>query len=126
MVMNAMTLNHRYTLALYKTRSLGALRDPTSGHLEFVHRALQALRPCDPKSNAHAHVCAFVSDGGKKSYGPTDGGRNKAFLGVGFFIFINIITNIVIVNTLDELIDKTTEITFAITQYLFCSACLEQ
>ena len=39
------------------TRSLGALRAPTSrrrpfGPLDFVLRALQALRPCDPRNNA--------------------------------------------------------------------------
>ena len=39
---------------LYITRSLGALRAPTSswrpfGHLDFVLRALRALRPCDPR-----------------------------------------------------------------------------
>ena len=38
------------------TRSLGALRAPTSswrlfGPLDFVLRALQALRPCDPRHN---------------------------------------------------------------------------
>ena len=47
-----------------KTRSLGALRAPTSslwpfgpalgpsGLLDFVLRALQALRPCDPRNGA--------------------------------------------------------------------------
>ena len=98
--MNAMTLNHRYTLALYKTRSLGALRDPTSGHLEFVHRALQALRPCDPKSNAHAHMCAFALDGVKiVGYGRT----NKAFLGVGFLCYQHRNTNI---NDKDHLVGQ--------------------
>merc|ERR1712020_786090 len=40
---------------LYNYRSLGALRAPTSswgpfGPLDFVLRALRALRPCDPRS----------------------------------------------------------------------------
>ena len=39
----------------FVTRSLGALRAPTSswrpfGHLGFVLRALRALRPCDPRA----------------------------------------------------------------------------
>ena len=52
----------------------------TSGLLDFVHRALRALRPCDPKSNAHACVCAFALDGGKKRRdGPTDQ-RTRCFL----------------------------------------------
>ena len=39
-----------------QTRSLGALRDPTSswrpfGPLDFVLRALRALRPCDPHND---------------------------------------------------------------------------
>ena len=39
---------------IHKTRSLGALRAPTSslrpfGPLDFVFRALRALRPCDPR-----------------------------------------------------------------------------
>ena len=39
---------------IYITRSLGALRAPTSswrpfGPLDFVLRALRALRPCDPR-----------------------------------------------------------------------------
>ena len=41
-------------MRIYITRSLGALRAPTSswrpfGPLDFVHRALRALRPCDPR-----------------------------------------------------------------------------
>ena len=43
-----------YFSKIYKTRSLGALRPPTStwrpfGPLDFVLRALRALRPCDPR-----------------------------------------------------------------------------
>ena len=39
---------------IYTTRSLGALRAPTSswrpfGPLDFILRALRALRPCDPR-----------------------------------------------------------------------------
>ena len=42
-----------------KTRSLGALRAPTYswrpfGPLDFVLRALRALRPCDPRTCIHA------------------------------------------------------------------------
>ena len=41
-----------------RTRSLGALRAPTSsqrpfGPLDFVLRALRALRPCDPRQGNH-------------------------------------------------------------------------
>ena len=47
--------------------------------------ALRALRPCDLKSNAHAHVCASVLDGVKNvTNGRTDGRTDKAFLGVGY------------------------------------------
>ena len=50
---------------LLLTRSLGALRAPTSswgpfGPLDFVLRALRALRPCDPRSfsqeGRHHHI----------------------------------------------------------------------
>ena len=42
------------------------------------------LRPCDPKSNAHAQVCAFALDGVKiVGYQRTNEPTNKAFLGVG-------------------------------------------
>ena len=42
-------------MMMMMTRSLGALRAPTSrwrpfGPLYFVLRALRALRPCDPRS----------------------------------------------------------------------------
>ena len=42
------------TVILYYTRSLGALWAPTSswrpfGPLDFILRALRALRPCDPR-----------------------------------------------------------------------------
>ena len=43
-----------FSINLYNTRSLGALWAPTSswrpfGPLDFVLRALRALRPCDPR-----------------------------------------------------------------------------
>ena len=45
-----------YMANIYITRSLGALRAPTSswrpfGPLDFVLRALRALRPCDPRNS---------------------------------------------------------------------------
>ena len=68
-----MTLLSHYTT---NTRSLGALRAPTSslwpfgppfgpsGLLNFVLRALRALRPCDPRTVASgtdvSHMDAFV------------------------------------------------------------------
>ena len=53
---------------IVKTRSLGALRAPTSslrpfgpalgpsGLLDFVLRALRALRPCDPRNDVSDHT----------------------------------------------------------------------
>ena len=51
----ALYLKLLHGIAIYRTRSLGALRAPTSswgpfGPLDFVLRALRALRPCDPRS----------------------------------------------------------------------------
>ena len=45
-----------FLLSIIKDRSLGPLRAPTSiwrpfGPLDFVLRALRALRPCDPRNN---------------------------------------------------------------------------
>ena len=47
-------------MTILLTRSLGALRAPTSrwrpfGPLDFVLRALRALRPCDPR-NVDQHL----------------------------------------------------------------------
>ena len=46
---------------IYLTRSLGALRAPTSswrpfGPLDFVLRALRALRPCDPRQACSSQI----------------------------------------------------------------------
>ena len=43
-----------FDVTIFNTRSLGALRAPTSswrpfGPLDFVLRALRALRPCEPR-----------------------------------------------------------------------------
>ena len=50
-------------------------------HLLLLLVIVHLLRPCDLKSNAHAHVCAFALDGVKNV---TDERTNKAFLGVGY------------------------------------------
>ena len=51
---------------IYVTRSLGALRAPTSrwrpfGPLDFVLRALRALRPCDPRK-VDQHLLFHLND----------------------------------------------------------------
>ena len=71
------------------TRSLGALRAPTSslgpsGLFDFVLYALRALRPCDPKSNAHAHMCVFALDGVKNITNERADGQGVSRSRVGY------------------------------------------
>ena len=70
-------IDHSHTQYLL-TRSLGALRAPTSswspfGPLDFVLRALWALRPCDPRKD---EILSPTDE-------PTSELTNTAILGVG-------------------------------------------
>ena len=61
MLMIMMMMVMMMMIYIYITRSLGALRAPTSswgtyGPLDFVVRALRALRPCDPRLQEGRHL----------------------------------------------------------------------
>ena len=53
-------------MPFYKTRNLGGPPGPTSkwkpfGPLDFVLRALRALRPCDPRKDVQHLLSTFTS-----------------------------------------------------------------
>ena len=65
--LNILFVSEQLCLFYVYTRSLGALRAPTSswgpfGPLDFVLRALRALRPCDPRNVAFNLIDSTVGN----------------------------------------------------------------